>query len=136
MDDEIRAWLTEFGRAVVEKEFDRAQACLAPWLAERVSIKEDIASTVEETREEREIIGEPHPAACDVGYNDLGLDELREDDTNIDTHVNEENFRQWCSVVFLASEEEAFDAYCDMWMIVVDTEGGLRIGYYELTDPD
>ncbi|MBI3649642.1 MAG: hypothetical protein HY231_01190 [Acidobacteria bacterium] len=54
--------------------------------------------------------------------------------------VTADNFRQWMCIQFMPTEEAQndldIDAFLDFWMAVVEVDGQLQIGYFELEDPD
>lgn len=48
--------------------------------------------------------------------------------------VTDENLRYWMRLVLECSDEQAnelgFDEFADVWMAVVQTDAGLRVGYW------
>ena len=56
----------------------------------------------------------------------------------IPEEITQENYRKRLVVEFTPSEEEEIDvdAWLDFWMIVVEEDGKMRIGYFEIEDPD
>jgi hypothetical protein len=144
MKQEHREFATRFADAIVAKDFDSAHGLLAPWLQREMS-PADLQAVVEaRLREMMEYAGTDeltYPVGYDVDGNSCTIADLREPRSwapprPIPPEVTPENFRQWACLQFLADEGLDIDAWFDLWMIVVETDEGYGVGYFELEDPD
>jgi hypothetical protein len=142
----------EFARAfatrVIESDFAAAHRMLAPWLAATIApeqIQEMIKKEVEAVKEANELEGELHPTSYQIDYNSCTLQDLKEmrsyrEARKISEEINDRNFRQWMVVQFQPTEQEqddlGIDAYLDWWMMLVHVGGEIKIGYFEIEDPD
>lgn len=136
MDDALRELGGAFARAVIDEDFDRAHGLLARWLQPEYP-PERLRAWVDESREEL-----PYPGAFEVDGNSSTLADLRKPhEVDLPTQpipeeVTEENFRKWMCIQFQPEDDDEFDACFDMWLVAVEHEGELRIGYFESTWPD
>ena len=147
LNTEYRGFADGFAAAVVARDFDRAHGCLASWLGRTVSADELRRIVEDEVHVTAEAAGAPpdvFPATYEIGWNASTLASLREPRSYalvraIAEEVTDENFRQWMKVQFQPGLDEDgldIDAYFDLWMVVVDEDGRLAVGYFETTDPD
>lgn len=137
----------EFAQALTEKDFSTAYELLAPWLQAKMS-ENDFQTIIEdelnEVNEEWGVEQLIYPADFSISENSSTLDSLKEttswrEPRNISSEITEENFRKWMVIQFLPDEEDErieFDAWFDFWFILVETKIGLKIGYFEIEDPD
>jgi hypothetical protein len=136
MDDAQREFGGRFARAVIDEDFEAARALLAPWLQPEYSA-ERLGAWVDESREEL-----PYPGAFELDSNISTLADLREPhDVDLPTQpipdeVDDDNFRKWMCIQFQPEDDDEFDACFDMWLVAVEQDGELRIGYFESTWPD
>lgn len=137
-----------FAVNIIELDFVAAHRMLAPWLMNSITpeqLRRLIHKEVQEVAEANEIEGEYHPGSYEIDSNICTLQDLKEtpsyrDARQIAEQVNEENYRQWMVIQFQPTQQEQeeldIDAWLDWWMIVVEVEGELRMGYFEIEDPD
>lgn len=89
MDDDVRQFGMEFGRAALARSWDKVHGMLAPWL-----------------RSEQSVAAE----------------------------VTDQNRRYWMSLRLQCSDAQMetmdFDTFCEIWLAVVETSEGLRVGYW------
>lgn len=141
-----------FANAVIVQDYDAAHQMLAPWLQPVVSparLREFVETELREVAEAAELDEMTYPSQFEIDGNSSTVDELRDlrsyrtsrrSNDEIPPEVTRENFRQWLRITFMPSEAEQLeldvDAWLDFWLILVETDGALRIGYFELEDPD
>lgn len=147
MKEEYENFAARFARAVIAEDFAAAHACLAPWLQKDLSpaglraVFEKELWSMNEVWEIAELI---FPADFQVDGNQSTLADLKEDQDwreprKISPETTDENFRQWLSIEFLPDEQDErieFDGWFDFWCVLVESNGELRIGFFEFADVD
>jgi hypothetical protein len=140
----------DFAQAVIDGDFKTAHALLAPWLRKQVTAKK-LQSILDKER-----LADLELMDFAMSGNDSTLEELRshyaeyhDDDPDltlataeefgaygppsihIPNEVTPENFRQWMSLEFTPDpDNEAGLDYClKVWVIVVESDGVMRIGH-------
>jgi hypothetical protein len=147
MKEAYKEFAERFAQTIVDEDFDAAHKFFAPWLqaampaAEFRAVLENRLREMNEIWEIEELIF-PDRFAIDGNSSDLaGLREASDwrAPRKISDAVTNENFRQWLVIQFMPDETDArveFDAWFDFWLILVETDGALRIGFFELEDAD
>ncbi|MDB4956979.1 MAG: hypothetical protein JWO36_4548 [Myxococcales bacterium] len=142
MEDRYRAFGQKFSAAIIAKDDAAVQALLAPWL-QVDALREAVDQHVRGMCQEWGIDEEIYPTECQLDGNvAIKVEHLREPDWDdsipeIPEQLTDENFRYWMSLQFMPAEGAVeFDAFFDLWLAVVEDDGGLRAGYYKFTDPD
>jgi len=147
MKEEYKEFAERFARAVVDEDFGAAHKFFAPWLQTGISAA-DFRARVEnwlgEMNEIWEIDELIFPDEFEIDGNSSVLSDLKEErdwhaPRQISGEVTDENFRQWMVIKFMPDEQDErveLDGWFDFWFILVETGGGLRIGYFELADVD
>ena len=148
LEQPYRQFAHTFATRIIESDFAGAHKLLAPWLMQSVTpdqIRAMIKKEVQEVAEANELEGEMHPTSYEIDSNSCSLSDLKEipsyrEPRQISDQINEETYRKWMVIQFQPSEAEqdelGIDAWLDWWMMLVDVEGELRIGYFEIEDPD
>ena len=147
MKEEYRDFAARFARAVIDGNFTAAHALFAPWLQREIppaTLRGAIEAKLRELNEEWDVGELIYPADFSVSGNSSTLHALKEErgwrtPRPIAGEVTDENFRQWMFIQLLPDEDDErieFDAWFDFWFILVETEDGLRIGYFETEDVD
>jgi hypothetical protein len=120
----------------------------ASWLIRAVTpqqLRESIEQEVKEVAEANELEGGLHPTSYEIDSNTCSLEDLKKppsyrEPRRIPEEVNEENYRQWMVVQFQPAPEEqdelGIDAWLDWWMLLVEEDGELKIGFFEIEGPD
>jgi len=147
MEDDIRNFGMELGQRALKRDWTGVHEMLAPWQQARLSV-DDVRVFFEdayrEMLKENGIEGMYYPEYPDpeVGGNDFtNATELRKPISflggkvrPIPPEVTDENVRYWLMVQLQCSdgqmEKLGFDYLAEVWMSVVDTPGGLRVGYW------
>lgn len=123
-----------FAETIVNRDFAATRDLFAPELRKKYTAK-GIEKLVKEWTQHS-----GWPDAFEIGGNDIGLADLRQHTDPsfgpLPEFVNDENFRKWVCVQFLPKEESAVDACFDWWMALIESGGALKIGYFEIVDPD
>lgn len=143
MDQRMRTFGEQLGSRALAQDWAGVQQLLAPWLRERYSVEavqqffEDDYASVLVGCEIEEL---HYPAQVRVDGNTSTLEELRQVPSwlprgrPIPQEVTADNFRQWMNLQLECSEEQAeeleLDFLSDTWLIVVELEEGLRVGYW------
>lgn len=103
MDEQIEAFGTALAGAAIARDGAGVHAMLAPWLQAQLPSLREKPSWKPESR--------PIPA-----------------------DVTEGNFRQWMTIQLQTSDEDqqalGLDYLTELWLIVVETGQGLRVGYW------
>jgi hypothetical protein len=147
VDDEVRALGTELGRKALGREWAHVHAMLAPWLRATWSVDQVQRFFEDEYRatlEANDVEGMHYPEGPEPELGGNGFTkatDLREPISfaggkvrNVAPEVTDENVRYWLKLQLLCSEEQmetlGFDAFCEVWMAVVQSAEGLRVGYW------
>ena len=142
------------GKAVMENKINALHKLFAPWLQAEVSAKalKKIFDTANEDL--------PEPADFELIPNDVKLDDLRDQQAAVDREtedgepmtlatwdgeltgpytfpiqdaISDENFRQALAIQFSPDDEEdEIDSCYALYLIVVEVEGEMRVGYLEV----
>ncbi|MEO8621720.1 MAG: hypothetical protein ABI625_11695 [bacterium] len=147
MDDDVRAFGEELGRLALEREWSAVHATLAPWMRSTWTpdqvqrfFEDEYRSVLQESGVEGMQYPEyPEPAVDGNAFTKAT--QLREPISFADgklrdvaPEVTDENVRYWMSLQLQCSDEQmeqlGFDRFCEVWMAVVSTGEGLRVGYW------
>jgi hypothetical protein len=147
MDDEVRAFGTDLGRKALARDWPAVRAMLAPWLRSRYTV-EAVQSFFEDeyraTLSENSIDGLRHPEYPEPELGGNGFTkatQLREPISfeggkvrDVPAEVTDGNVRWWLKMQLTCSDDQmdelGFDYFCEVWMAVVETGEGLRVGYW------
>jgi hypothetical protein len=136
MDAKCMALANAVGKHVVNREFPDLLDLFAPWLAELFS-SADLEDMLDAAGD-----GLPAPASFTVDEGSMGLEELRTPSDYgppsrpLSDLITEASFRGWISIQF-APDPKHFDEcnVCyDVWMVLVEHEGEMLIGYFEAAE--
>jgi hypothetical protein len=147
MDDDVRDFGTELGRAAIARNWVGVHALLAPWLRGQYSVEQVRAFFEDEYRstlEASEVEGLHYPEYPDPqldGNRHTKATQLREPISfaggkvrPVAPEVTDGNMRYWMSLQLQCSDDQAgnlgFDFFCEVWLAVVETPEGLRVGYW------
>lgn len=148
LEKPYRQFAETFAAKIIDSDFVAAHEMLAPWLMRSVTpeqLRRLIQKEVQEVAEANELEGDLHPSSYEIDSNICTLRDLKaapsyKEPRHIAEEINEENFRQWMVIQFQPSEQEqdelGIDAWLDWWMMLVDVQGELRIGFFEIEEPD
>jgi len=122
------------GARLVARDFEGVHALLAPWLQS--------ATSPAELRDAIDAAGEglahpPRSWTADEGL--VGLEDLRKPDPYgppsrpLPAEITPGNFRGWLSIQLApeAAVHEEQNVCFDVWLVAVEHEGSLRVGYLE-----
>ena len=147
MDDDVRAFGTELGRKALAQEWAGVHAMLAPWLRKTWSVEkvqgffeDEYRATLEANGAE----GSHHPEYPEPQLDGNGFTkatQLREPISfaggkvrDVPVEVTDDDVKYWMKLQLQCSDEQmaelAFDSFCEVWMAVVETAEGLRVGYW------
>jgi len=147
MDDDVRTFGIELGRAALARDWSAVHAMLAPWLRLSWSVGQVQRFFEDEYRAMLEANGAeglqyPEYPEPEVGGNDFTkATQLREPISfaggkvrDVPAEVSDENVRYWMKLQLQCSDEQmgslGFDSICEVWAAVVETAEGLRVGYW------
>lgn len=147
MDDDVREFGNQLGRRVIARDWSAVYGMLAPWMRSAVSadeVEEFFEQEYRETLGANEIEGMHYPEHPDpeVGGNGFtSATELRKPISfaggkvrPLAPEVTDETMRFWMNLGLSCSDEQmetlGFDTFCDIWMAIVQTPEGLRVGYW------
>jgi hypothetical protein len=147
VDDDVRVFGTDLGRKALGREWPAVHALLAPWLRASWTIEQvrqffedEYRATVDANGAE----GTHYPEYPEPGLDGNGFTkatQLREPISfaggkvrNVAPEVTDDNVRYWLKLQLQCSDAQmeklGFDSFCEVWMAVVDTAEGLRVGYW------
>lgn len=145
-DQSVIEFLETFAQKIIHRDFISAYHDLAPWLQADSSPETLEAEIDTEIRATLEACGESEacqPQEFATGWNSSTLDFLKEPRSYapnrlINDQVTNENFKHWVYIQFQPSQDQSWevDAFFDMWLMIVELETGLAVGYYEVLEPD
>ena len=147
MDDDVRAFGTELGRKALAREWAGVHAMLAPWLRKSWSVEKVQGFFEDEYRATLEASGAEGPQYPEYPEPEVGgngfikATQLREPISfaggkvrDVPVEVTDDNVRYWMKVQLQCSDDQmaslGFDSFCEVWMAVVETSEGLRVGYW------
>jgi hypothetical protein len=147
VDDDLREFGEQLGRHVLARDWAAARALLAPWLRAtqtaddvRRFFEDEYRATLRESGiDELRYPEYPEP---DIGGNQFtNATSLREPMSfkpgylrPVADEVTDDNMRYWMRMQLQCSDaqmdELGFDFFAEVWMAVVQTDEGLRVGYW------
>jgi hypothetical protein len=147
MDDDIQSFGETLGRSVLAREWAAVHELLAPWLRATTSADEVRAFFENEYRSTLEANGVqelhypeyPEPSVDGNTFmNATGLREPIEFQGGklraVAAEVTDHNMRYWMKLQLHCSDDQMakfnFDTFCEVWIAVVTTAEGLRVGYW------
>ena len=147
MDDDIRLFGQELGKAVIARDWSAVHALLAPWLRHRWS-PEDVRRFFEDEYRQTlaandidELQYPEHPEPQVDGNAFTNATALREPISfaggkvrDVAPELTDANMRYWMSLQLPCSDAQmdtlGFDVFCETWVAVANTSEGLRVGYW------
>ena len=122
---------------IVSRDFNGAQALLAPWLRSALS-PAAIEKMVDAANEG--LLHPPHSWTIDEGL--VELDDLRKPDPDgpptqrISSEITDKNFQGWLSIQFAPkpSVHEEQNVCYELWLIAVEHKGAVLAGYLEVAE--
>jgi hypothetical protein len=147
MDDDVSAFVTDLGKHVLARDWSAAHEMLAPWLRATTSpddvrafFENEYAKTLE-ANDVDELHYPEHPEPYVSGNGFTSATSLREPidwlggkRRAVADEVTDENMRYWATMQLQCSDEQIerldFDFFAEVWMAVVETDEGLRVGYW------
>lgn len=147
MDDDIRVFGDALGRKALARDWSAVHELLAPWLRASLDVDgvrsffEDEYRLTLQANGMEEIQYPEYPEPSVDGNNFLNATKLREPIEFqagkvrlVPQEVTDGNMRYWMKVQLQCSDEQmaalSFDTFCEVWAAVVETEEGLRVGYW------
>jgi len=147
MDDDVREFGMKLGRSAIARDWESVHEMLAPWLRPTLSVdgvqkffEDEYQVTLNANGVEGEHSpGGPEPQIDGNGF--MNATELRKPISfaggkvrPLAPEVTDANVRYWMSLQLPCSEEQQgdldFDFFCEVWIAVVQTPEGLRVGYW------
>ena len=137
MEPSCEALCNDLAARVVARDFAGAHALLAPWVQAAMSPAE-LESRLDAAWED---LPPPREWSLDSGF--MAVDELRTANEYgppsqpIADEVTTANYRGWHCIEFKPGEnDDDIDACFDLWLAIVETPAGHRVGFLEPTYPD
>ena len=147
MDEDIREFGMGIGNKALERDWARVYELVAPWLQKEITVdgvREFFEDEYRKTLDANEIEETPYPEYPEPeldGNAFMNATELRkpiswEGDRvrNIAVEVTDDIVRYWLKIGLMSSDEQmdklGFDCFAEVWVLVVETEDGLRVGYW------
>ena len=147
MDDDVRAFGESLGRKALERNWPAVHQLLAPWLrAEmnpdgvRAFFEDEFRATLQ-ANGVQDLQYPEYPEPSVDGNNFLNATKLREPISfqggkvrAVPQEVTDQNMRFWMKLQLQCSDDQMaklnFDTFCEVWIAVVETPEGLRVGYW------
>jgi hypothetical protein len=147
MNDAINRFGDTLGHKALARDWGAVHEMLAPWMQRALdvdSVRAFFEDEYKQTLKANSVQGMHYPQGSDpqVGGNDhTNATSLREpiDWDNdrlrpVAPEVTDENMRYWLAVQLQCSDEQmealGFDFFAEVWIAVVETPEGLRVGYW------
>jgi hypothetical protein len=131
MEEHVRSFLRSVADALLADDAAALAGRLAPWL-DGAALRAAIARQVEALVEASGAVAGP-PAEITVDSNPCRFEDLA---SGLPPEVTKETFVQRACLTLVADEDSGIDAWMDLWLTVVAHDGGLRVGAFEVLDPD
>jgi hypothetical protein len=136
LNAKIKHLLDSLAGCLITQDYESAEPFLAMWLRDGGTA--NLASAAKrQTKATREMWSDQDLGDADsfeLDENLIGLDELREDTFALPAQISAGNFNGWFSIC-VQSDEGEWSLY-DFWCAVVEDDGQLVVGYYEIEVPD
>ncbi len=147
MDESIRSFVTGLGLEALARDWAAVHDMLAPWLRSSMTV-DDVRTFFEDeyraTLKANDIDELHYPAypEPEVGGNTfVNATELRKPISweggrvrSVAPELTDENMRYWAKMQLQCSDEQmdefGFDFFAEVWMAIVETDEGLRVGYW------
>jgi hypothetical protein len=147
MDESIREFGMNLGRRLLARDWSGARSLLAPWLRAKLA-EEDVRRFLEdEYRATLSANGTDglhypeHPEPGIDGNTHTSASDLREPISwegnrvrDVAPEVTDANMCYWMSLQLQCSDAQmeslGFDYFAEVWLAVVRTDEGLRVGYW------
>jgi hypothetical protein len=147
VDDAIRTFGDAVGRKALARDWSGVHQLLAPWLRATMTadtvrsfFEDEYRSTLQANGVE-ELLYPEYPEPAVDGNNFMNATTLREPLSfaggkvrPVAPEVTDENMRYWMKLQLQCSDEQmatlSFDTFCEVWMAIVETSEGLRVGYW------
>jgi len=147
MNDDIREFALDLGRRAIARDWSGVHSLLAPWLQQTTDpaavqrfFEDEYRLTLKDNGVEAMHYPE-YPEPQVDGNSFTNATTLREPMSfkpgyvrPLAEEVTDENFRYWLSLQLLCSDEQMqqfdFDRFAEIWIAVVATAAGLRVGYW------
>jgi hypothetical protein len=130
--------LSQFSRAVIDRRFADARACLAPWLKDELdeaALEATLDRTLATAAEQSGIESPRWPTEFSLDDNEIDLAELKRDTPTFPAAITEKNYRGWHCLQFDPDTDD--NAPFDVWVAtVVDDNGDVRLGHLEFMGAD
>src|SRR5262245_50672370 len=147
MNDDVRSFGDDFGRKALARDWAGVHGLLAPWMQRALTVEQVQAFFEDEYRVTLKDSGietmhyPEHPDPEVGGNNHVNDTSIRRPLSFIGgkvrpvaPYVTDENMRYWMRLQLQCSDEQMetlnFDFFCEVWMAVVETPDGLRVGYW------
>jgi len=147
VEDDVRAFGDELGRKVLARDWSGVHGLLAPWLRNTQTADDVRCFFEDEYRVTLEANGVPglhypeHPEPLLDGNGFTRATQLREPISwmngkvrPVAVDVTDDSVRYWMSLRLACSDAQVesldFDVFCEVWVAVVTTPEGLRVGYW------
>ena len=147
METNVQEFGDKLGRKVLARDWPGVRELLAPWLRERLSADsvraffEDEYKRTLEANDIHELMYPEHPDPEVGGNNHTNATELRKPlswDAGrmrpVPAEVTDATMRYWMRLQLQCSDDQMealnFDSFAEVWLAVVETSEGLRVGYW------
>jgi uncharacterized protein (DUF934 family) len=147
MDEDIRLFGEDLGKKALARDWAGVHALLAPWLQRTMDVDGVRAFFENEYQETltangvNELQYPEYPEPSVDGNAFTKATQLREPISweggrvrDVDPAVTDDNVRCWMKLQLQASDEQmeklGFDTFAEVWVAVVTTDQGLRVGYW------
>jgi len=147
MDDEIREFGVAVGKKVLAQDWSGVREMLAPWLNASLSpdaIRHFFEDEYKLTLSDNDIDDMHYPGSPEPEVDGNALINATELRKPVSWHngkvrlvadeVTDDNMRYWMKLQLPCSDEQmeslGFDHFCEVWMAIVQTAEGLRVGYW------
>ncbi|MGV3525861.1 MAG: hypothetical protein ACO1RX_16680 [Candidatus Sericytochromatia bacterium] len=148
MDEKIHETLQQFATTLIQQDWEKGHAMLAPWLQSELSAADlefFFREPIQTANEEWELPEDCWPGTVELDLNpDFPLSELRGESAelalpaDVPAALTEDNYRGWYCISLLTREDQdlELDGWCDLWLALSEDGGKLGVAYMELHELD
>ena len=133
MPEESDEFVKRLASALMGRDAHAMSGMFASWL-QADEAQSQVESVEASTREEWDDVDIGTADGYDIDGNPMTAAELRDEGVALPAEIDDDNFHGWWCITVRADDGE-WSLY-DFWFALVSENGSVKIGYYEVTDPD
>ena len=133
MSKDSREFIGQLASALTGRDAETASGLFASWLSADEAWSK-VESVEAGTREEWDDVEIGAADGYEIDGNPMSASELRDEGVALPAEIDDDNFKGWWCITVQADDGE-WSLY-DFWLALITEKGSLKVGYYEVSDPD